>query len=205
MSETQPELFVISIRPARLREFEERLGPELCKRLTVVEGVDGSKLNVADLIRQNVYKPANRFNVLKRGEIGCFLSHRAVWERMVEEKIPEAIIFEDDCLVTPAILRSGMHMDECPPDWLLLYFARNEEFAPNKRKVSAHWHVPSRSWGQFFYALRLEGAKRLLDGSEPFTQAVDTFASSARVRGRYAHVPSLCGVKKVHSDTYGIL
>lgn len=29
-------------------------------------------------------------------EVGCFLSHYAVWHRMVEQNIPAALILEDD-------------------------------------------------------------------------------------------------------------
>lgn len=30
------------------------------------------------------------------GEIACFLSHRAIWQRMLDEGIEQALIFEDD-------------------------------------------------------------------------------------------------------------
>ena len=41
--------------------------------------------------------------VLNPGEVGCFLSHRACWQRIVELDLPHALIAEDDLALDPAI------------------------------------------------------------------------------------------------------
>ena len=38
---------------------------------------------------------------LSAGEIGCYLSHRALWQRMVDHKIELAFILEDDIDLEP--------------------------------------------------------------------------------------------------------
>ena len=65
--------------------------------------VDGSALSPAArraavarfhalLARGRLYTP---------GQIGCTLSHHAIYHRMIDESIPAALIFEDDVLLTP--------------------------------------------------------------------------------------------------------
>lgn len=65
--------------------------------------VDGSSLSPAArraavarfhalLARGRLYTP---------GQIGCTLSHHAIYRRMNEENIPAALVFEDDALLTP--------------------------------------------------------------------------------------------------------
>ncbi|MDF7676943.1 glycosyltransferase family 25 protein [Neisseriaceae bacterium ESL0693] len=38
-----------------------------------------------------------------RGEMGCALSHRSVWQRIVDEQIPYALILEDDIDIDPRL------------------------------------------------------------------------------------------------------
>ena len=43
--------------------------------------------------------------LMKPGEIGCALSHQAIYRKMVDENIPYALIFEDDAVISPDILK----------------------------------------------------------------------------------------------------
>jgi len=40
---------------------------------------------------------------LSPGELGCYLSHRGIWQKMVAEQIPLAIVLEDDIEVDPRL------------------------------------------------------------------------------------------------------
>ena len=65
----------------------------------VINAIDGNKLTSNEiskyLSKKNLYKPHYPFQI-NNGEIGCFLSHRAVWKKIVEEKLDSALILEDD-------------------------------------------------------------------------------------------------------------
>lgn len=50
--------------------------------------------------------------VLKRGEIGCALSHMKIWQRIVDENILHACILEDDVTVLPEITKTLSMIDE---------------------------------------------------------------------------------------------
>jgi len=203
-------MFVISIRPSRLREFEARLGQKLCAFLTVVEGVHGTSLDVKQLQKQRIYKPLNAWNQLTRGELGCFLSHRAIWQRIVDANLPHALIMEDDCLLYPTLefldqaRASITEMTRGNPQWTILLLSRGPKVAQTLKKVSAHLVKPGKSWGLHCYAISRRGAQALLAKAFPISQAVDIYVSTVPLRGRYACAPVLCGVEKKLSDTMGI-
>lgn len=67
---------------------------------TFVEGVDGRLLdldatNVYDSTRHRRWYPRD----LSRGEIGCCLAHRKVYERMLDDGCEYALVLEDDAIL----------------------------------------------------------------------------------------------------------
>ena len=57
------------------------------------EAVDGSRLTLTTDI-QNLFRN-NDFN-MRKGVVGCALSHMNIWLNIVENNVPALIIFEDD-------------------------------------------------------------------------------------------------------------
>jgi GR25 family glycosyltransferase involved in LPS biosynthesis len=203
------QMFVISIREHRLEDFEKRLGG-LCKYLTVVEGMNGNLLDTEQLIKRNLYKPFNKWNSLTRGELGCFFSHKAIWQKMVDENIKCAFIMEDDCMLTvnnkmlEYIKTCLIELKQGDPNWTVFFWARNPELAKNIKKVSTYLYKIGRSWGLFCYMVSLDGASQMLKKCVRIEQSADLFVSTTPMRGRYACDPMLCSVKKEHSDTLNI-
>ena len=96
--------FLINLdrHPDRLATVQARLA-QADVHAERVAAVDGAALSSADrraavarfhaiLARGRLYTP---------GQIGCTLSHNAVYRRMAEENIPAALVFEDDVLLSP--------------------------------------------------------------------------------------------------------
>ena len=101
--------FLINLdrHPDRLARAQARLAAAGVETVRV-PAVDGSSLSPAIrhtavarfhalLARGRLYTP---------GQIGCTLSHHAVYRRMVDEDIPSALVFEDDVLLTPGFSTS---------------------------------------------------------------------------------------------------
>lgn len=66
--------------------------------IDIVHAVDGRSLSAEEVSRvyaRNRHEPPYPFE-LQRGEIGCFLSHRKCWRRLVDEDLDAALILEDD-------------------------------------------------------------------------------------------------------------
>ena len=70
----------------------------------VFAAVDGQAMTEAEVAavypEQPLLRPPYPFRI-GRGELACFLSHRAIWQRMMDEGIEQALILEDDVALGP--------------------------------------------------------------------------------------------------------
>ena len=95
-----PPVFVISLARAveRREKMRARLG-KLGADYEIVDAVDGATLTADDygdnILRRDKFRRRYGREILD-GEIGCYLSHYQLWQRMVTEKIPSALVLEDD-------------------------------------------------------------------------------------------------------------
>ncbi len=95
-------IYVISLtRSVGRREKIAKQFNSLGIPFEIFNAVDGKELDmsqIADRIDdQNVWR---RGVELQAGEIGCYLSHESVWQKIVAEKISCAIILEDDAILS---------------------------------------------------------------------------------------------------------
>lgn len=147
-----------------------------------ISAVDGAALSEDDLVRDCTR--AGRW-FCTRGMIGCFLSHRHLWERVVREEVPAVIIFEDDVRLAPSFKANVQQaLAELPPDWdvcllgavgninpdaewffmlLFSFMVGGGRPSPGQtRRVSSNLFVPLRPAGTHAYVLSLSGARKLL-------------------------------------------
>jgi GR25 family glycosyltransferase involved in LPS biosynthesis len=91
--------YVINLddNPERMQHMREELGkyPEL--QYTRIRGIHGVKDKVPD----EDISPLARY-LASPGTIGCFLSHRLAWQKVIDDGVDMAIIMEDDCTLVPA-------------------------------------------------------------------------------------------------------
>ena len=94
-----PPIFVISLaRAAARREKVRAQLNSLGLRYTMIDAVDGAALDLAqysDRLRFDKWKFL-RGRELSRGEIGCFLSHYQLWEKLAAQQTQCALVLEDD-------------------------------------------------------------------------------------------------------------
>ncbi|MDE2486036.1 MAG: glycosyltransferase family 25 protein [Alphaproteobacteria bacterium] len=99
-------IFVINLKTSadRRKAAEDQL---LAQGLTptFVEAVDGRRISDAEVAALVDFQGRLRRapKPLNRAEIGCYLSHCAVLERIVAEDIAQALVMEDDLLATPEL------------------------------------------------------------------------------------------------------
>ncbi len=94
------EGFVIHLaRATQRRALVDRLVAQAPVRMQTFDALDGRAMSEADLraryTESALHAPPYPFRI-GAGEVACFLSHRAIWERMVDEGIDFALILEDD-------------------------------------------------------------------------------------------------------------
>ena len=110
--------FVINLkrRPDRLKQFYDRCPYTDVEVIQAFDGHNSGKESKKE--RKLITKfPSDR----QPGAIGCSISHLRIWKRMVNENIPIAMIFEDDCLFNPDFLKF-MESLEIPNNIKILYF-----------------------------------------------------------------------------------
>jgi glycosyl transferase family 25 len=120
---------IVVITLARAVERQQRVRERLAGlRYELFLGTDKDDLDVAALERAGIYSEAlarratRHRRGLRPGEIGCSLSHRAVYQRMLSEGWRSALILEDDVVPDREALRQvGDALAQLPPGWELLY------------------------------------------------------------------------------------
>lgn len=205
-------IFVISIRPDRYQRLLVRTG---CFKpfVTLFPGTDGRFLpSKNELQKQGIYESLPGYPTMTRGEIACFLSHRSLWQKAVDEKIEVITILEDDCLLQPHPERIKLVNEAVSSleegSWDVLFIGRNPAVAKNRKKVATRVTEVGFTWGMFAYAVTLDGARRLLEASEgPVTMGLDKFVSEVTRRRKFVAVepiPFLYCTDEI-SDTMNIL
>jgi GR25 family glycosyltransferase involved in LPS biosynthesis len=192
--------FVIHLARATARRAQVEALVAACPwPLQVFDAVDGQALTEAGLAQvlsdRPLMQPAFPF-ALGRGEIACFLSHRALWQRMLDEGLDQALILEDDVALGPGFAAALA---------LAARFAGREGFVQFQTRplrgpatvaaeaeglrVLRPREVPRRTSAQLVGA---EAARRLLAASARIDRPVDGMLQLVWATGQPVHcvVPS---------------
>lgn len=118
------------------------------------------------------------------GEIGCFASHRELWQRQVDERREFVLILEDDARFNVSKLRNLLlNWDAMPQfDFLHLgweYYAGYKEQTIEKVDIDGLpdlWYGDGM-WLTHAYILSLQGAQILLERTEVQTNGLDAMTA----------------------------
>lgn len=94
-------IYVINVesRPDRKKNIEETLQDNNINNATIIKAVDGKKLDMKSLINDGVINTNKKiYRTLKRGEIGCYLSHIKCWDLILKSGQLYGMIIEDDII-----------------------------------------------------------------------------------------------------------
>lgn len=176
-------IFVINLRTSPDRRWAcaeqiERLG----LTPTFVDAVDGRKMSDAE-VSALVDEPGRLRRApkpLSKAEVGCYLSHLAVLERIVAEGLPQALVMEDDLfageelrLVLDALAERALP----PYDMIKLGISEPQRKAytpilpltPHSTLVRHHNVINSN----LAYVITRAGAERFLRYGRPIRYPVD--------------------------------
>ncbi|KAI6173397.1 hypothetical protein M3Y98_01077000 [Aphelenchoides besseyi] len=175
-------VYVVNLqrRPERMKRMEsimKLLGIDYV-RFNATDGRTLTEKELSDIHVLPGYLDPYHKRPLKRGEIGCFLSHYRIWTEIVTEKLDRVLIFEDDIRFTEnstKILR-GMVEDlmKMRDEWDLIYLGRKKNDA-NAQEFYVRGHrylsTVTYSYWTLGYAISQRGAQKLLD-AEPLKKLV---------------------------------
>uniref|UniRef100_A0A4W3GK77 Cerebral endothelial cell adhesion molecule n=1 Tax=Callorhinchus milii TaxID=7868 RepID=A0A4W3GK77_CALMI len=182
------EIFLINLR--RRPERRERMLQSLYEQeidCKLVDAVDGSALNSSTLKAMGIdmlpgYNDPFSHRTLTKGEVGCFLSHYNIWKEIVDRKLNNILVFEDDvrfeAYFKRKLLKLMADIRAAGLKWDLIYLGRklvnpNQETSVNNVKNLV---VADYSYWTLAYAMSLQGARKLIN-AQPLTKIlpVDEF------------------------------
>ncbi|MBO4405912.1 MAG: glycosyltransferase family 25 protein [Alphaproteobacteria bacterium] len=160
----------------------------------------------ADLkISYHSYKDAEFHYIIDKcllnfGELGCAMSHRAVWADVVKHKYKKAIILEDDVTLEDNFLRKLSLIMKNLPDDFDVFFLDTGSFVPHTTYFTSPYfwlskfsntpspyyakvkqnnaklkltHKNVRLWGTHAYIVTCDTAKKLLEKTEYLHRPID--------------------------------
>lgn len=142
------------------------------------------------------------------GEVGCFLSHRACWRRIVEEGFDYALIVEDDMAPDPAIWPEVLEIiaANAGPDSYIRLPAKHRETPAVVIDTRAHARLfLPRVIGLQTVAqvVGREAAARLLATSETIDRPVDALVQMHWITGQPVHTILPGGVRELTGELGG--
>lgn len=159
----------------------------MLKRLSALEldfervsAVDGSKLKDAE--KSCVNSPNWRYPYcLTPGEVGCFLSHKKCWQKLVDSGDDWALVLEDDSVFHPKAAEYFHSTDWIPEGVQLVQFsfAKDSTFSDKSILLSNGSHLVrvkhSSPCGTYAYMISREAALKGLELSEKIEGPIDNF------------------------------
>jgi GR25 family glycosyltransferase involved in LPS biosynthesis len=195
--------FVIHLERATERLAQVKAIKESNSLVTeVVHAVDGKSLTPDGLkcYVPRLHLPAYPFP-LGIGESACFLSHRACWQRIIDENLDAGLIVEDDLQIDKAVFTGAYEL-------VLTHFT-NDLYVrfPVKRREAAKEVVTCNHQFKLFLPeviglkttaqlVGIEAARRLLAASKSFDRPVDTFLQMRWIHGVSIYAISPAGVSE---------
>lgn len=166
-----PPVFVINRAQdtARRAEMTERLA-KIGITPTFFPAVDGYRLDIHSLDAYDSRKRRRYFGKdLKPGEIGCLLSHRGIYEKMLAEDIAAAVVLEDDVFFADDFVAVLEDIFASTVPWDLVRFVgHGRVFELGYRPLAflrggySLVRVPTSPSGAYAYLLTKRAAARLL-------------------------------------------
>ena len=200
-----PPIFCISLARAAERRVQmtERLNA-LGVPYEIIDAVDGKELDLSTLdgrLQQNIMRRQKRRN-LTLGEIGCYLSHYSLWQRLVADNIASALVVEDDASFLPDFLSIAAAAVSISCEWDMIILHTHPKRKINQTLTKIYGtdfsicRMDRKIAGTTAYLISLHGAQKLLEHGYRINLPVDVMTSGYWESGLryYAVYPQIVAV-----------
>lgn len=178
-----PPVFVVSLARAteRRADIARRLEESQIAH-KIIDAVDGAKVDMAalgDRVKNIGLAAVKNGVAFDRGSLGCYLSHYQLWERMAREKIPHAVIMEDDARWTDDFAPIVGEVVNCKWRWdvVLLHGDIRRGAKRTICPLGARHHLVQYQRHPFAlvaYLISQAGAKKLVDYCRDIRLPIDS-------------------------------
>jgi len=210
-------IFIINLQHSSERKAHmQKLCEQIGLKATFINAVDGAFIKPAEIIGKSSNEAAIRTigRELSMGEIGCALSHRKIYQKMVDENIQQALVFEDDVEFNSQLLGALNLEDEFPLDWELVLLGHHGAESRTSSTNGSFWGRVRLSsgdslirpceltYGAYGYLINQQGAVKLLNDLECMAKPLDHYTGDSEHVNLYAIDPVLIRIHDELSDNY---
>lgn len=189
-----PPVFIINLKKdTAKKQHMQKLCATFNLQAEFIEAVDGTLLSDKEI--DAVYSKKHAIEIvgraLTKGEIGCALSHKLIYQKIIDENIQTALILEDDVDFDKGLLDCLNKIDAFPKKWELLllghYCAHSREIATDfniwykKRLLNHIIRRPcERGYGTHGYCLNNRGARKLAKHTSIISLPIDWYTGNEK-------------------------
>lgn len=199
---TIPPIFIISLKDSKRRDIIKYRLDSLGLSFDFFDAIYGKNLTDEELSLIDRNFSQERFATnrpMTLGEIGCAISHIRLYEHMVSNNIPIAIILEDDAIVSHDFKKIVLDVLQKIPSRKEIVFLDHGKAKSwwIKKKLFEHYKLvryryPYKNSKRCIfmadaYILTLDGAKKLLAQAYPIRMAADYLTGAIHITGIHAY------------------
>ena len=212
-TENFPKIFILNLPQASSRKIhmQSMLSKFNNINYEFIDAVVGSDLSFDELNALYDDKKSNELlsRSLTKGEIGCALTHLKIYKKIVDEKIDEAVILEDDITICENFIKIINQKKYFPLNWEIILLGHGDSRVTKrggythffkKYKLSPEYKLArfvSIAYGTVGYIINYKGAKKLLEKIEKVYMPIDHFTGNSTLINLYGLEP-IC----IEEDSY---
>lgn len=172
-------------RPIKKQYIQKQFNEQDIK-FNFFEAIDGNNLDIKSLTDKGIIDPYVSVKYFKRflrkGEIGCSMSHVSLWMKLLKSDKQYALIFEDDAILCDNFKGKLYNIikEANTTNWDVLYL--NENCYYHFKDKCDGEHVTENiirpknvGYGLYGYIITKEGVRKLFDNLLPFVIPIDNY------------------------------
>lgn len=211
--------FIINLkdRPDRKARAVRELNKHKIKG-TFIEAINGIDLEIDGVRMDQIYVKDSKFRLLRKGEIGCYLSHMACWNLILESGNPYGLVLEDDVVFVNDFknIFNDAFSQIKDMDWDIIALGRRcnkqifDEDCVSGEIIYKNTFYPSFiGYATYAYIIKASTIDKLLKTTFPFSKPIDVVLIDEQQKGNIkiiSFMENLAGVNSLRdSDTVAIV
>ena len=211
---SQIPITIISLKNTLRKKSIIRACEELKLNYVFFDAIDGGNLSEDEINKVYDEKSALAYKKmpLTRGEIGCALSHLAVYKKILKERVKAMLILEDDAILGEYVKQGMQTICYLPKDWDILFLGYS--IYPRNFHRYASYIFPIKTLpfnfkiakpiiglgGAYAYIINQKAAKKILDMAKPLGRPLDNYTGDFKALNLYMTIPKLITVNLYDSS-----
>lgn len=204
-------IYIINLKKntERKKYLIEELKKHEIKNYTFIEAVNGYDLDLNELKLKKIISEECK---LKRGEIGCSLSHYKIYEEILKNNAEISLVLEDDVFFVDGFnIKFNMIMKRIKNiNWDIFYLGINcytdcckegEYIGSKIHGIYCPKHVVAGTHG---YLIKKQSIKKIMDCFLPINKAVDIFLMNIDIK-RLTLTNTIVKTNNSYSETQNII